>query len=143
MICSCSVRNLASLILEGIQKSTRRPIITLKAPTDTNMMRQLWKLLVRLPCWAAYEMRPPTVWPMPRPQYQIPVLGVACLLVYHCEVIMIRAGEITASNMPRRVLAAVMPGKLCAAEEQQITIPQRTTLRPRTLLTGNFWIRTP
>lgn len=54
-----------------------------------------------------------------------------------------RAGEITASKIPRMIWTARREPKELQAAVQATVIPHRHTLKPRTLSAENFWRSVP
>jgi hypothetical protein len=56
---------------------------------------------------------------------------------------MMRAGVMTASRHPNRVLRAIICGEVLTAAVQLVTTPQRMMFAPRTFETLNLWRSMP
>jgi hypothetical protein len=127
--------------LPGRVKRISNATRTLTIPMQMNITRQ--PANVDELCCALKLIRPPTIWPAPKPQYQMPYRSGASALMYHREVKTIKAGAMIASHIPKRVRTAMIEAVSWHVAEQQRMIPHSKMLYPRTFETGKFWRSIP
>jgi hypothetical protein len=113
----------------------------LTIPMQMNITRQ--PANVDRLCCTQKLMRPPRIWPAPRPQYQMPYRSGASASMYHREVVTIKVGAMAASHIPNKVRRAIIEILSRHAAEKQRMIPHRRMLYPRTFGAGKCLRSTP